>query len=66
MALFLENGIGKQKHFADELCLLAGGELISKGTVAAVPNEKLLSSAYATPIRVEFNTVLDRAVVHTH
>ena len=53
-------------HFADELCLLAGGELISKGTVAAVLNEKLLSSAYATPIRVEFNTILGRAVVHTH
>jgi hypothetical protein len=39
---------------------------MSNGTVAAVLNEKLLSSAYATPIRVEFNTVLDRAVVHTH
>ena len=64
--LVVMHDLNLASHFADELCLLADGEVVAKGPISEVLVPRLLSSVYATPVRVEHSTVMNRLVVHTH
>lgn len=52
-------------RFADELLLLANGEVVGHGEPRVVLEPETLGRCYGTPVTVEYHGVLDRIIVHT-
>ena len=64
--LIVMHDLNMAARFADEICVLQAGEIVSCGKARDVMTNDLLSHVYKTPISVEEHPKLKHLVVYTH
>ena len=64
--LIVMHDLNMAARFADEICVLQAGKVVSFGKARDVMTNDLLSHVYKTPISVEEHPKLKHLVVYTH